>query len=153
MKQTMKKLLSIALATAISSMAVADFVNTDELGGLESLRSVNISEEAPAEPMAKVMEGKRYDLEFVEMPPLVPHQIDRSQTDLNANTCLQCHSSNNASKWGATRVAVSHYKNRDGEQLSAVSPDRYFCLACHVPQHDSKPLKENTFEPVQSLKP
>ena len=152
----MKKLFGFVLAATISSMAVADvvtdFPGTDELGGMESLRSVNISQEGPVEPMPKTLQGKRYNLEFIEMPPMVPHQVDRHQTDLNANTCLQCHSSNNASKWGAPRIAVSHYEDRDGQQLADVAPGRYFCLSCHVPQTDSDPIKENTFEPVQALK-
>ncbi|WP_175463882.1 nitrate reductase cytochrome c-type subunit, partial [Vibrio cholerae] len=33
-----------------------------------------------------------------------------------------------------------------------VSPRRYFCLQCHVPQADAKPLVENDFERVDSLR-
>ena len=105
----MKKLFSVLLAAAISGGAVAEYVNTDELGGLNSVRSANLSEEPPAEPVSKLVEGKRYPLEYMDMPPMIPHQVDRSQTDLNANTCLQCHSSSNASRWNAPRIAVSHY--------------------------------------------
>ncbi|MFZ1045029.1 MAG: nitrate reductase cytochrome c-type subunit, partial [Pseudolabrys sp.] len=33
-----------------------------------------------------------------------------------------------------------------GQVLADVTPRRYFCTACHVPQTDAKPLVDNTFE-------
>ncbi len=40
---------------------------------------------------------------------------------------------------GATKVSVTHYMNREDAVLADVSP-RYFCLQCHVPQANAKPL-------------
>jgi cytochrome c-type protein NapB len=37
-------------------------------------------------------------------------------------------------------VSVSHYMDRDGNFLAEISPRRYFCEQCHVPQVDAKPL-------------
>ena len=70
---------------------------------------------------------------------------------LNVNKCLACHSWKNADEMGATKVSVTHFISRDNEVLSDISPRRYFCLQCHVPQKDAKPLVENTFKPVKSL--
>ncbi|WP_062269576.1 nitrate reductase cytochrome c-type subunit [Endozoicomonas arenosclerae] len=148
----MNKMMSALLALAISLPAFAEMVNTNEIGGLESLRKEEVSVEPQAEYMKKDQEGSAMGREFVDMPPLIPHSVDRYQVDKNANSCLRCHSMKNADKWGATKIAVSHYKNREGQQLADVAPNRYFCLTCHVPQKDAKPLKENTFEPVESLK-
>ncbi|MGI9273330.1 MAG: nitrate reductase cytochrome c-type subunit [Endozoicomonas sp.] len=150
----MKKLMTFFAAALTCSFAFAEtsHLAIDGIGGLESLRSINLDVEGPVEPMKPTIQGKSMDREFVSMPPLVPHEVDNFQVDKNANSCMRCHSTNNASKWGATRIAVSHYENRDGEQLADVAPGRYFCLTCHVPQKDAKPLKENTFEPVQALK-
>ena len=37
-------------------------------------------------------------------------------------------------------------KDREGGELSNISPRRYFCMQCHVPQTDAKPLVGNRFE-------
>jgi cytochrome c-type protein NapB len=37
--------------------------------------------------------------------------------------------------------------------MANVSARRYFCVQCHVPQTNAKPLVENTFQPVEALKP
>lgn len=58
----------------------------------------------------------------------------------------------NAKEMGATKISVTHYVNRQDAVLSDVSPRRYFCLQCHVPQADAKPLVENQFQSVDSLK-
>ncbi|MCB1961304.1 MAG: nitrate reductase cytochrome c-type subunit, partial [Rhodocyclaceae bacterium] len=36
--------------------------------------------------------------------------------------------------------------------LSNISPRRYFCNQCHVPQFDAKPLVENTFKKAEGLR-
>ncbi|MNF17837.1 Periplasmic nitrate reductase, electron transfer subunit precursor [compost metagenome] len=41
--------------------------------------------------------------------------------------------------------------DRDGQALAAVSPRRYFCNQCHVPQADVKPLVGNNFETIDKL--
>ncbi|WOG29663.1 nitrate reductase cytochrome c-type subunit [Endozoicomonas sp. 8E] len=148
----MNKLISALLALTISLPTLAERVNSNEMGGLESLRKQEVSVEPEAEYMKQDYQGPAMGRDFVDMPPLIPHSVDRYQVDKNANSCLRCHSMKNADKWGATRIAVSHYKNREGEQLADVAPNRYFCLTCHVPQKDARPLKKNTFEPVESLK-
>jgi cytochrome c-type protein NapB len=43
-------------------------------------------------------------------------------------------------------ISITHFMNRDGQVLADVTPRRYFCTACHVPQTDAKPLVDNTFE-------
>ena len=64
----------------------------------------------------------------------------------NVNTCMTCHSRKAAKETGATPVAKSHYLDRDGKELPNISPRRYFCLQCHAPQFDAKPLVSNSFE-------
>ncbi|OED48671.1 hypothetical protein ACH42_02250 [Endozoicomonas sp. (ex Bugula neritina AB1)] len=139
--------LPLLLAVMISSPLSADN------GGLESLRSDNIAEQSPSAAMQKIAESdgpmKR---DFVQQPPLIPHDIRGYEVNKNVNTCLHCHNWKNADKFGATKISVTHFYNRDGKQLADVAPGRYFCLQCHVTQTHSQPLKENTFEPVDSLK-
>ncbi|TQV74225.1 nitrate reductase cytochrome c-type subunit [Exilibacterium tricleocarpae] len=84
-------------------------------------------------------------------PPTIPHKIDNYQVDLRTNKCLTCHSRKRAADSQAPMVSVTHYMDRYGNFLAAVSPRRYFCQQCHVVQHDSKPLVQNTFKDIDEL--
>ena len=39
----------------------------------------------------------------------------------------------------------------DGQYLASVSPRRYFCTECHVPQQDVKPPVDNDFVDIDTL--
>ncbi|MDW4498493.1 nitrate reductase cytochrome c-type subunit [Sulfitobacter sp. D35] len=88
---------------------------------------------------------------YPEQPPLIPHQIDNYQIDLNANKCLTCHSRTAIEVSQAPMVSVTHFMSRDGQVLAAVTPRRYFCTQCHVVQHDARPLVENGFVDVDAV--
>ncbi len=88
---------------------------------------------------------------YPDQPPLIPHKIDNYQIDLNANKCLTCHSRTAIDVSQAPMVSVTHFMNREGQTLAAVTPRRYFCTQCHVVQHDARPLVENTFVDVDSV--
>ncbi len=85
---------------------------------------------------------------FQKQPPLIPHSIKGYNVTQNFNKCMDCHSKERAEETGATKVAKSHYLDRDDNKLKTISPRRYFCMQCHVPQFDAKPLVENTYKPV-----
>ena len=148
LNMSMKKLMAFTMAILFTG-----FVSASEIGGLNSLRSDDLSQEAPAEALKKVLDSDTIlKRDFVQQPPLVSHDVRGYEVNKNVNSCLRCHSWKNASKWGATRISVTHFYDRDGKQLADVAPGRYFCLQCHVPQVDAKPLQENKFVPVDSLK-
>ena len=42
-------------------------------------------------------------------------------------------------------ISVTHFMDRDGQVLADVTPRRYFCTECHVPQSDARPPVPNTF--------
>jgi cytochrome c-type protein NapB len=48
-------------------------------------------------------------------------------------------------------ISVTHFMDRDGNFLADVSPRRYFCNQCHVPQLEAKPLVDNDFQDVDTL--
>src|SRR3546814_15822635 len=48
-------------------------------------------------------------------------------------------------------ISVTHYMNREGQMLADVSPRRYFCTDCHVPQDAVPPLVANTFVDMSEL--
>ncbi len=93
----------------------------------------------------------RRERNYPEQPPTIPHAIRGYQVDKNGNKCLSCHSRANSAKSQAPMVSITHYMDRDGQALAAVSPRRYFCNQCHVPQKDVKPLVENQFRTIDQV--
>ena len=86
---------------------------------------------------------------FQKQPPLIPHSIKGYNITQNFNKCMDCHSKERAEETGATKVAKSHYLDREDKKHANISPRRYFCLQCHVPQFDAKPLVGNTYKPAK----
>ena len=90
-------------------------------------------------------DDKRRVRNYPEQPPVIPHDIRGYQVDLRFNKCLDCHSREAAPKAGAPMVGVTHFMDRDFQVLTEVSPRRYFCTQCHVPQSEAEPLVGNRF--------
>lgn len=111
-----------------------------------------ISQSLPAPPIAND-ENKDLKCErnYPEQPPTIPHSIRGYQIDKNGNKCLACHSRANSARSQAPMISITHYMDRDGQALAAVSPRRYFCTQCHVPQKEVQPLVGNSFETIDKL--
>src|SRR3546814_12134568 len=75
---------------------------------------------------------------YPEQPPVIPHSIEGYQLSVNTNRCLSCHKREFTQGSGAPMISVTHYMNREGQMLADVSPRRYFCTACHVPQRSEE---------------
>lgn len=88
---------------------------------------------------------------YPEQPPMIPHNIRGYQIDKNFNMCLSCHSRSASPQTGAPMVSITHYYDRDGQALAAVSPRRYFCVQCHLPQADVKPARANNYHSIDAL--
>lgn len=88
---------------------------------------------------------------YPEQPPTIPHNIRDYQIDKNFNMCLSCHSRSASPQTGAPMVSITHFYDRDGQALAAVSPRRYFCVQCHLPQADVKPARVNNFHSIDAL--
>ncbi len=73
--------------------------------------------------------------------------MDQYQVDLKANRCLSCHDWSNAGQRNAATLSMTHYLDRDGNQLDVVVGTRWFCSQCHVPQVDAPALIDNEFTP------
>jgi cytochrome c-type protein NapB len=91
------------------------------------------------------------DRDFVQQPPLIPHTISGYQITKNFNKCMDCHAWQKTRESGATKVSVTHFRTREGQELDNISPRRYFCTQCHVAQTDAKPLVGNTFQRARGL--
>ena len=90
--------------------------------------------------------------DFVQQPPLIPHSTKGYNITQDFNKCMDCHSWTRYKEFNATKVSLTHFKDRDGVELANISPRRYFCMQCHVVQYDAPPLVENTFKPVAGVR-
>jgi cytochrome c-type protein NapB len=99
-------------------------------------------------PVFSVNESGRVARNYRQQPPVIPHRIDRYEIDVKVNQCLRCHDWPNNVQENAPMVSATHYLDRDGNKLDHVSSNRWFCVQCHVPQADAKPLVENNFQPA-----
>lgn len=88
---------------------------------------------------------------YAMQPPVVPHKVDSYQVDRNANRCLMCHARTRTQESQAPMVSVTHYMDRAGNHLADISPRRYFCLQCHVPQVPLNPPVDNRFTDVEAM--
>lgn len=141
----MRKFIVVLFALLITAAAGAV-----DLNGLRG--PTPLTEEMTPPPIpAWVNDDKRRVRNYPEQPPIIPHSIEAYQITSNANKCLSCHARQFTSQSGAPMISVTHFMDRSGQVLASVSPRRYFCTACHVPQQDAAPLVENRFIDVDSL--
>ncbi len=140
--------LCLALVAPLSVLAASDAPIK-----LQTLRGVEVTATDPAG------EGTRFGpdtpvlpRDFVQQPPLIPHTIENYLVSKEFNKCLDCHSWARSKEVNAIKISITHFKTREGAEMSSVSPQRYFCNQCHVPQTDAKPLVGNTFKPGAGLR-
>lgn len=140
----------LATLLAAASLAFA----ADAPVKLKSLRGDTPLDRTPAPDVYKPEKDHApTPRDFVQQPPIIPHAIDRYQITKNFNKCMDCHSWSRYKREGATKVSLTHFKDSGGAELQNISPRRYFCDQCHVPQTDAKPLVENTFRRAEALRP
>ena len=89
---------------------------------------------------------------FAMQPPTIPHRIDGYQIDRFANRCMACHARTRIEESNAIPVSATHYMDRDGTIRGDISPRRYFCTQCHVPQEEVKPLVTNRYEDFEAVR-
>jgi cytochrome c-type protein NapB len=145
-----KHIALAALGLAFVFGATAPLAQTQTQSGLRG--SVPINEEGPAPRMTPLRNTVEREVRnYPEQPPVIPHSIDGYQIDLNGNKCLTCHARARTGESQAPMVSITHFMDRDGQFLASISPRRFFCTQCHVPQHDAKAPVENDFVDIDSL--
>jgi cytochrome c-type protein NapB len=137
--------LAVMLAAASSSL-LAQTVSSGLRG------STPLNEEGPAAPMTPQRNtAERETRNYPEQPPVIPHSIDGYQIDINGNKCLSCHARARTGESQAPMVSITHFMDRDGQFLASVSPRRFFCTECHVPQHVVTPPVTNDFIDIDAM--
>jgi nitrate reductase (cytochrome), electron transfer subunit len=139
--------LGAAGALLILAAATAAAQQLDQLRGPAPL----VEEAAPPRMAPVENRDLRRARNYPEQPPTIPHKIEGYQIDLNANRCLACHSRAATGESQAPMVSITHFMDRDGQFLAAVSPRRYFCNQCHVPQHEVEPVVGNDFVDIDTI--
>ncbi len=147
------RFLAIAASVCLICAAPVSAQEKSASVQLKTLRGVDVMEAAPDG------QGTRFGpdtpvlpRDFVQQPPLVPHSNEGYTITKEFNKCLDCHSWARSREMNATKISITHFRTREGAELSSVSPKHYFCDQCHVPQSDARPLVGNTFKPGAGLR-
>ena len=138
-------LLALAIAAGASSLTAQTVTS-----GLRGPTPLN--DEGPAPPMLPNRNtAEREARNYPEQPPVITHSIDGYQVDLNGNKCLSCHARSRTAESQAPMVSITHFMDRDGQFLASISPRRFFCTECHVPQSVVNPPVSNDFTDIDTL--
>jgi cytochrome c-type protein NapB len=137
-----KIFIALALITSLAMVSIAVAENQ-----VATLRGpANLDADSDPQPIPVIVNSDlRKVRNYPEQPPLIPHKIDGYQIDKNVNKCLLCHERRAIEISQAPMVSVTHFMDRDNQVLAQISPRRYFCTQCHVPQHETRLLLKNTF--------
>jgi len=150
-----KRLGKGASVATLAAVVAALVLTTGRVGSQESVRVESLRGDTPipaTDPEHEIFQadvGKRFVKNFRQQPPLIPHRIDSYEIDLKVNQCLRCHDWPQNVQENAPKISETHYQTPAGKPLDQVSRARWFCVQCHVPQADAKPLVENTFKPAK----
>jgi nitrate reductase (cytochrome), electron transfer subunit len=140
------RILAAALVMAFgSSLVMAETFSA--LRGDTPLNQEGAPPPITPEQNTSVREPRNYP----EQPPLIPHSTEGYEVSIRGNKCLSCHARSRIGDSQAPMVSITHFSDRDGQFLASISPRRYFCTECHVPQHAVKPPVENEFVDIDTL--
>lgn len=138
-------MLAAAIAAGTGTLA-AETLESDLRG------STPLNDEGPAPPMTPMRNTAEKEVRnYPEQPPVIPHSIDGYQIDLQSNKCLSCHARARTAESQAPMVSITHFMDRDGQFLASISPRRFFCTECHVPQNVATPPVSNDFVDIDTM--
>lgn len=145
----MKKITTILILLAMFSLNTT----TATADSVSSLRGENDIDQDSIAPDSKQYNKDKRPVarDYVQQPPLIPHKITNYRINMKSNKCMSCHSWANYRQARATKISQTHFEDRDKNVMANVSPRRYFCTQCHVPQVEAPPLVENAFKPVNAI--
>ncbi len=144
--QTMKWLGYFFLGIFFLPLGLLPVSASDVLHSLRGYQAV-ISDSTTAEVIKWQHEVDPVPRAYFSQPPLVPHRVTGYTINKKYNKCLTCHSPANYKVSDATEVSATHFYGRDGKKTTQIAARRYFCLQCHIPQRQVKPLVENSYVP------
>jgi len=126
----------------------------DLQGGLQNgLRGSAALDTEAAPPLMPKMNNDdlRKQRAYAMQAPVISHQIENYQVDKNFNKCMSCHGLDRIADSQAPMVSVTHFIDRDANFRNEISPRRYFCTQCHVPQMDVVAPVANLFKSASRM--
>jgi cytochrome c-type protein NapB len=131
---------AVALEKALAFQTSSEPENTDpvEVASLRGAYALDNLSLAPTKN--KWIKDGEFELNFDHQPPLIPHKTRGMKINMTFNQCLGCHSDENYKEEEAHKMSSTHFFTREDVRLKELSPRRYFCLQCHVPQVDREAL-------------
>lgn len=140
------RLLAVALlAASVSTMVMAQTFSALRGG-------TPLDQESAADPMTPEENNSvREPRNYPEQPPLIPHSTEGYEVSARGNKCLSCHARTRVRESQAPMISITHFADRDGQFLASISPRRYFCTQCHVPQHNVSVPVQNDFVDIDAL--
>jgi cytochrome c-type protein NapB len=145
MRPEFRLLAAALLVAAASTLAMAQTFSA--LRG-----STPLDQEGQPPPMTPEMNSsEREARNYPEQPPLIPHSTEGYEVSARGNKCLSCHARSRIRESQAPMISITHFADRDGQFLASVSPRRYFCTQCHVPQHNVTAPVANDFVDIDTL--
>jgi len=141
----LKLLAAALLVVSASTLAMAQ--------SFSALRgSTPLDQEAqPPLVTPELNTSEREARNYPEQPPVIPHATEGYEVSIHGNKCLSCHARSRVRESQAPMISITHFADRDGQFLASISPRRYFCTQCHVPQHNVKPPVQNDFVDIDTL--
>jgi nitrate reductase (cytochrome), electron transfer subunit len=140
------RLLAAAVGMAIlSTVAMAQTFSV--LRGSTPLDQEGPPPAITPEQNTSVREPRNYP----EQPPVIPHSTEGYEVSIRANKCLSCHARTRIHESQAPMISITHFIDRDGQFLASISPRRYFCTECHVPQHNVRVPVDNEFVDIDTV--
>ena len=145
MRHDLRTVAATAVMACVSTVLLAQ-----TFSGLRG--STPLDQEGPAPVMTPEQNTSvREPRNYPEQPPVIPHSTEGYEVSIQGNKCLSCHARTRVRESQAPMISITHFTDRDGQFLASISPRRYFCTQCHVPQHNVKPPVENDFVDIDTL--
>src|SRR5262245_56970344 len=138
------------LAAAAFMTVLASTVIGQTFSALRGSTPLN-QEGPPAAMTPEQNTSVREPRNYPEQPPVIPHSTEGYEVSINANKCLSCHARTRVRESQAPMISITHFSDRDGQFLASISPRRYFCTQCHVPQHNVRAPVENDFVDIDTV--
>jgi cytochrome c-type protein NapB len=134
-----------ALVALVSTIAAAQTFS--------ALRGPTPIDQATAPPVITPEQNTsvREPRNYPEQPPLIPHATEGYEVSVHGNKCLSCHARTRVRESQAPMISITHFADRDGQYMASISPRRYFCTQCHVPQHNVSPPVDNDFVDIDTV--
>jgi cytochrome c-type protein NapB len=145
--------MNTALRPLAASLIVATISTFAMAQTFSALRGPTpLDQEGAAPPMTPEQNtSDREARNYPEQPPVIPHSTEGYEVSINGNKCLSCHARSRVRESQAPMISITHFSDRDGQFLASVSPRRYFCTQCHVPQHNVNVPVANDFVDIDTL--